>query len=270
MAFPTALRRGRRLSALALLAMPLACTASPVEWTAQRRGAASPAALALEPDGTLAPDSLERLTERLVVPGAVCGGSLRLSRGAGTMFAAWWAPRPDSAAWLMASHTSDDGRRWSPPAAVDTTDRSVSGCRRTPPAIAADSVTGYVHVTYALKAPEGPGLFFSHSMDRGRTFHSPVAILYGDRLGRTSVAADGDVVVVAFEDPNSGSPRIGLALSRTMGHIFEDRLLPISGDQGVASHPLAAVRGRQIAVSWEERASETAPGARVVRVGVVR
>lgn len=247
----------------------LACSASPVEWTTQRLVAASPAAV-LAADGTLLPDSLAPLAMRLTPPGAACTGSLRLSRAAGTVFAIWWEPRPDSAAWLLASSTVDEGRHWSPPAVVDTTDRSVSGCRRVPPAIAADSSTGYVHVTYALQAAEGPGLFFSHSMNRGRTFHSPVAILYGDRLGRTSVAADGDMVVVGFEDPNGSTPRIGLALSRTMGHIFEDRLLPVSGDQGVASHPLTAVRGRQIAVSWEQRASETAAGVQVVRAGIVR
>lgn len=269
MAFLTTRCQWRQLGALALLAS-LACTASPVEWTQQRRVSASPAALMLDASGALMPDSLERLAQRVVPPGAVCAGSVRVSRAAGTMFAIWWAPRRDSSAWLLASSTNDEGRHWSPLAAVDTSDRSVSGCRRESPAVAADSISGYVHVTYALQAPEGPGLFFSHSMDRGRTFHSPVAILYGDRLGRTSVAADGDVVVVGFEDPNSGTPRVGLALSRTMGHIFEDRLLPVSDDEGVASHPLTAVRGRQIAVSWEQRGSVTAPGARVVRVGVLR
>jgi hypothetical protein len=253
-----------------LLAAFVSCTAAPVTWTSEQRVRAS-AAAALRPDGALVPDTLAALAQRLSMPaGPSCAGSLRLSRAGGTVFAIWWAPRPDSAAWLLASSTTDEGRHWTPPAAVDTTDRSVSGCRREPPSIAADSTTGYVHVTYALQAPEGPGLFFSHSMDRGRSFHSPVAVLYGDRLGATSVAADGDVVIVAFEDPNSAPSRIGLALSRTMGHIFEERVLPISGDQGTASHPLAAVHGRRIAVSWEQRPSEAAPATRIVRVGVVR
>ena len=115
-----------------------------------------------------------------------------------------------------------------------------------------------------MLAPEGPGLFFAHSMDEGVTFHTPVAILYGDRLGRTSVAADGDIVVVGFEDPNSATPRIGLALSRTMGHIFEDRLLPVSDDNGAASHPLVAVQGRRLTVAWRQRAG--ANGQTGVRV----
>jgi hypothetical protein len=128
-------------------------------------------------------------------------------------------------------------------------------------------VSGYVHVTYALQAAEGPGLFFSHSMDGGVSFHAPVPILYGERLGRTSVAADGDFVVVGFEDPNSSAPRIGLALSRTMGHIFEQRILPVSDDNGAATNPLTAVSGRRVAVAWE---TGTAPAALIVRTGTIR
>jgi hypothetical protein len=98
-----------------------------------------------------------------------------------------------------------------------------------------------------------------------------VPIFYGERLGRSSVAADGDVVAVAFEDPNSRSPRVGLALSRTMGHIFEARLLPVSDDNGSAMRPLAAVRGRRVAVAWERRAaSDSGPAMLAIRTGVVR
>jgi hypothetical protein len=153
---------------------------------------------------------------------------------------------------------------------VDTTDVGVTGCRREPPAIAADSASGYVHVAYALQATEGPGIFFSHSMDGGASFHSPVPILYGERLGRTSVSADGDLVVVGFEDPNSSIPRIGMAISHTMGHIFEDRILPVSDDHGSASAPRTAVRGRRVAVAWEQRATESAPAAMAVRAGMLR
>jgi hypothetical protein len=97
-----------------------------------------------------------------------------------------------------------------------------------------------------------------------------VPILYGDRLGRTSVAADGDLVVVGFEDPNSTTPRIGLALSRTMGHIFELRILPVSDDNGVATHPLVAVRGRRIAAAWQPAASDAPSPTLSVRAGTVR
>lgn len=262
----------RRALALTLLALANACIDSPVEWTTQRStplGTDSTRVLA--PDGTLHPDSMLALAATVNPPSAnICPGSLRLSRAGGSLYAVWWAPRPDSNANLLSSRSLDGGRHWSIAAAVDTSDTGVSGCRRIAPSIAADSSSGYVHITYAMLAPEGPGLFFAHSMDEGVTFHAPVAILYGDRLGRTSVAADGDIVVVGFEDPNSRTPRVGLAISRTMGHIFEQRILPVSEDVGTATRPRTAVRGRQIAVAWEQRASPTAPAALDVRVGTLR
>jgi hypothetical protein len=145
------------------------------------------------------------------------------------------------------------------------------GCSRAPPAIAADSASGYVHVAFALVGKEGPGLFFAHSMDGGATFHAAVPIFYGERLGRSSVAADGEHVVVAFEDPNSRAPRVGLALSRTMGHIFEERILPISADNGAAMNPRAAIRGRRVAVAWDRSPpSDSAAALIAIQTGTLR
>jgi hypothetical protein len=262
----------RRTTAGFLLVLASACIKSPVEWTVQRSlPLASDSARVLAPDGTLHADSMLARAATVTPPsGSICPGSLRLSKAGASLYAAWWAPRADSSANLLSSRSLDGGRHWSVPAAVDTSDKGVSGCRRIAPSIAADSSSGYVHVTYSMVAPEGSGLFFAHSMDEGVTFHTPVAILYGDRLGPTSVAADGDIVVVGFEDPNSATPRVGLAISRTMGHIFEQRILPLSDDVGTATRPLPAVRGRQIAVAWEQRASPSAPAALDVRVGTLR
>ncbi len=248
-----------------------ACGQAPVQWSEAQSVSGPPpplpnssaGAFALSPDGRVVDDSLLQLAARLSPPSAACPGSLRVSRAAGTLHAVWWAPRPDSGARLLAASSRDGGATWGAIAPVDTTDRSVTGCRRAPPAIAADSSSGYIHIAYGLHAPEGPGLFFSHSMDHGASFHSPVPILYGERMGRTSVAAQGDFVAVAFEDPNSSTRRVGLALSRTMGHIFEDRLMPVSDDNGAATHPLVSVQGRRITVAWGEHA---ASGGDVLRV----
>jgi hypothetical protein len=264
--------RIRLVHCCAVIALASACAPSPVEWAAERivmQGADS--ALVLQPDGRLTRDTMAARRDSVSIPtGPVCPGSLRLARARGTRYAVWWVPRPDSTASLVASRSTDGGRIWSTPVPVDTTDVGMTGCRREAAAIAADSASGYVHVTYALQAREGPGIFFSHSMDGGASFHSPVPILYGERLGRTSVSADGDVVVVGFEDPNSTVPRIGLAISHTMGHIFEDRIVPVSDDHGSASAPLTAVQGRRVAVAWEQRASENARAAMAVRAGTLR
>jgi hypothetical protein len=248
-----------------------ACEEPPVAWNETRSGR-SLVGSAVAPDGALIADSMAMLAARVSPPGPnVCPGSLVLARAGRRLFAAWWRARPDSGALLLAARSDDGGRAWSAPAAVDTTDQSVSGCDRVPPAIAADSASGYVHVVFALLGREGPGLFYAHSMDAGATFHAPVPIFYGDRLGRSSVAADRDIVAVAFEDPNSRQPRIGLALSRTMGHIFEQRLLPISDDNEIATRPLVAVQGRRLAVAWlRGDPSDDVPDVMAVRTGTLR
>jgi len=263
------LQRGAGAAAIAIIIVTCA-DSTPVEWSADRSATSRDSRVALTAEGALVPDSMALRAGRIAPPARSCPGSLALSRAGSRLFGVWWSARPDSSARLLAARSDDDGATWSAPVSVDTTDTSVFGCRRAPPSIAADSASGYVHVAYSLRGREGPGLFFAHSMDAGATFHEPVAIVYGDRLGRTSVAADGDHVVVAFEDPNSVTPRIGLALSRTMGHIFEDRLLPLSSDNGDARHPLAAVRKRRVAVAWERRAaSDTAPAVFAIRAGTL-
>ena len=260
-----------RIAAIAIAGLLAACTEPPVAWNAIRSDT-SFVGDALAPDGALRRDSMAMLAARVTAPEPnVCPGSLVLSRAGRRVYAAWWRVRPDSGARLLAAYSDDEGRVWSAPAVVDTTDQSVSGCRRAPPAIAADSASGYVHVAFSLLGREGPGLFYAHSMDAGATFHAAVPIFYGERLGHSSVAADGDVVAVAFEDPNSRAPRIGLALSRTMGHIFEERLLPVSDDNEIASRPLVAVEGRRVAVAWlRGDPSDDAPDLRAVRTGTLR
>lgn len=253
--------------ALALLA---ACAEPPVQWSDERSAAPPDAHATLTADGTLVPDTLARLAASVTAPQPRCPGSLALAVAGPRLFGVWWTVRADSSALLLSARSDDGGASWTKPVAVDTADTGVIGCRRSPPSIAADSASGYVHVTYALRGREGPGLFFSHSMDGGAMFHEAVPIVYGDRLGRTSVAADGDHVAVAFEDPNSATPRIGLALSRTMGHIFEHRLIPVSTDDGAATHPLVAVHGRRIAVAWERLSPNAdAPAVFAIKAGTL-
>jgi hypothetical protein len=55
---------------------------------------------------------------------------------------------------------------------------------------------------------------------------------------------------------------VGLALSRTMGHIFEQRL--IVSPQGLSARsPLVALRGDSVLVQWRERPDSVATGGRI-------
>jgi hypothetical protein len=184
----------------------------------------------------------------------MCAASLRLVAAPpdqpGRVYAVWWAVRPDSSAGLYAATSANQGKTWDAPEPVDTTDRSSVGCRRPAPAVATSDTL--LHVAYAMKAPEGTGVFFAHSMDRARMFHAPVPVAYGERLVATAIAAQGDDVVVAYEDPSGGRARVGMAASTTQGHIFEYHTVA-SSEQDQASSPRVALSGHTIAVAWRVR-----------------
>ncbi len=181
---------------------------------------------------------------------ALCPQTLRATAAInGEAFASWYAVRPDSSVLLRVARSDDGGRSWNAAVTADTTDRGRAGCARPAPFIAADSLNGYVHIVYFLDAIEGAGLFFTHTMERGALFHSPVPIVYGDRPSLAAVASRGDTVVVVYEDPNSRLPRLGLALSLTQGHIFEHRV-NASDENGEARAPRVAFRGARIAIAW--------------------
>lgn len=265
---------GRSISgALMLIAGLAACGTSPVEWEEQSTVPAERAPA----DSRLALDTAGHASfvgARAVQPSppdaaGACPGSLRFARlDDGQVYAVWWRPRADSTAALVASYSRDAGLAWAPTVPVDSLDIGRIGCHRPPPSIAAGGE--YVHVSYALSAPEGTGVFFSHSMDRAGLFHEPVPIVYGDRLTESSVVSEGDRVVVAYVDPNTKPASIGLAISATMGHIFETRT-PASAGIGVASAPDVALRGDHIAISWLERAPrDSLGGTRMVRSGRLR
>ena len=201
-------------------------------------------------------------------PNGACPGSLRTVRSGPDVYGAWWMVRDDSSAVLMAGRSTDGGQSWGMVQPADTLDRSRRGCARPAPAIAADSSTNYVDFAYFLEAREGPGVFFTHSMDARQlgvgdgVFHSPVPVVYGDNPARVSVAARGDRVAVAYEDPNGDRASVGLALSGTMGHIFEQRLL-VSQSDLPASDPSVTLHGDSVVVQWIERVDSSSVGGRV-------
>jgi hypothetical protein len=205
---------------------------------------------------------------------ARCARSLRMVSAPGRgRVAVWWTRAARGRVWLMAAWRDSlpaEGRLgdWRGPIAVDTldqgpgdaqaSDRGAYGCTRPAPSVTVDSTNGYVHVAYALTGPEGPGVFYAHQMDPRSAFEPPVAVIYGDRLGSVRVAADGEVVAVAYEDPNSRArPSIGVAVSRTAGHLFEERRTASIGTSP-AHDPYVVVRGRAVVVGWSDVA---APGA---------
>ena len=230
----------RRL--LALLAL-FGCTKAPdIEWGE-----------IVYTNPPMAPNEFPRAWEQIAEPD-ICPASLRITKAGTEQYAVWWESQTDSSVILKTSR-STNGRTWSSPIAADTTDHGVRGCGRPAPAIAADSATGYVHIAYFSEPKSGPGIFFAHSMDHAATFHSPVPIVFGRDPSRVSVDSEGDKVVVAYEDPNSSQPLVGVAVSRTMGHIFEARGIA-SSDNGRARQPVVRLKGDSILLWWSEYSSD--------------
>lgn len=235
----------RTFRAFVFISLLAGCQRDPVQWSEAQIGLGLSAPREQMP--RTSPDS------------SACPVSLRAASAGKFTYAAWWKVRADSSAALMVARSGDDGA-WDEPAIADSSDQSRRGCGRPAPAITADSVTGYVHLAYFLEPAAGPGIFSAHSMDSAVTFHAPVPIVFGNNPSRVSVASHADRVAVAYEDPNSDEPMIGVAFSRTMGHLFEARMQATSSD-GRAKQPVIRVSKDSVYLWWSEYSANPAVSA---------
>ncbi len=253
-----------RSALIPLVVLTLAgCDSPPIQWgDPVEIGGSERVALVVDTGGHVRADSLTAAGSHMPVPAGGCAESMRATMGAHAMRAAWWGLRKDSAAVLYAAGSADSGRTWSAPAVVDSQDVSTRGCDRPPPSVA--TVGDDLQIAYSMRAPEGTGVFYAHFM--GSMLHEAVAVIYGDRLVATAIAADGDRVAVAYEDPNGSRSRVDVALSSTQGHIFEVRTTA-SRDVDVATAPGVSLAGHEVAVAWSTRRASDSASTRIVRTG---
>jgi hypothetical protein len=258
-------------SALATLValMLTACVPQPVQWAEEIARTEGPLADSLRLSFASAESDAVEFVPLWTPPTwpsepRLCPATLRADRAPGDeAYASWFSVRDDSSVVLRVARSDDAGLTWNAAVTADSLDVGRAGCDRPVPYISADAFNGYVHVVYYLDAREGAGLFFTHTMERGALFHEPVPIVYGDRPSLAAVASRGDTVAVVFEDPNSRLPRLGLALSRVQGHIFEHRL-SASDETGEARTPRIALRGTQLVVGW----TSTSRGGTMARTAI--
>lgn len=116
-------------------------------------------------------------------------------------------------------------------------------------------------------APEGTGVFFAHFMQS--MLHSPVAVIYGQRIVPAAIAAEGDRVAVAYEEPNGTRQQVDVALSQTQGHLFEWHATA-SRAVDAGTQPSVALSGNRLAVAWVTRRLGDTTSTRVVREGRIR
>ena len=118
-----------------------------------------------------------------------------------------------------------------------------------------------------MVASEGTGVFFAHQL--ASMVHSPVAVIYGDRLVPTAISVDGDRIAVAYEDPNGKRRQVAVALSTSQGHIFESHIVA-SRDVDIATDPTVALAGHRLAVSWLPQQAADSGTTRIIRHGRIR
>lgn len=255
--------------ALLLAALSACSSQSPVQWSdlSVDDGATADSGIAVE---FHADPQTSIPIEQQSGPSGICASSLRTVPAANTgLYAAWWRPRADSSVVLEAGYSPDDGRSWRI-VSVDSVDRTRTGCDRPAPAIAAERDN--VHIAYSLHGPEGSGVFFAHSMDRAALFHAPVSIVYGDRLTEAGIAAKGERVLIAYVDPNTRPPQIGLAISNTQGHNFLPRIAASVGG-GMKSNPGVSLsdKGDDLVVAWlQHGGTDSTRSTLVTRLGHLR
>jgi hypothetical protein len=253
------IRRCARAAVCCVAALAMtACLSEPVEWgnVSYRESQLG------DPDTRSAVLSVNLPSvARTVAP---CLRSIRTVNSGSDLFRVWWTARSDSSVVLSMQHSPNGGVNWEPPVIVDDRDRGRRGCDRPVAGIFYDSSRGYVHLVYFIETNDGAGVFFAHSMDKGAMFHSPVPVVYGNTPAAASVAANGDSVVVVFEDPNATTPRIGIVLSHSTGHIFEARG-EATPDDVPAVAPWVALNHSKVTVWWKP--GENVAGKTGDRVG---
>lgn len=253
----------RRIALLSTL-LVAGCVGEPVDWgdVAYRRSQLG------DPDARSAIMSAN--LPAVSGANASCLQSVRAATAGDDLFRAWWSVRADSSVILSLQHSGDRGSTWGAPVEVESRDRGRRGCKRPAPGIYHDSISGYVHLVYFIEASDGAGVFFSHSMDNGAMFHSPVPVVYGSTPSVASVAGHGDSVVVVFEDPNSNTRRIGIVLSHVTGHIFGQRA-QVTPDEVAAIAPWVALDHDTVRVWWKSPDADSSVTDRVgYRSGVWR
>jgi hypothetical protein len=211
------------------------------------------------PDGT-------RFETRIATDVCFCCKTGVATAPDGTVYVAWRHIYPPNLRDMAVARSTDGGRTFAPPVRVSEDGWALDGCPDDGPSIAVDA-RGAVHVAWPTLVPgsdSGKGIFYSYSLDGGRTFAARVRLDEGTGAGHPQLAVGGDRVVVVWDQSHEGRRRIvGRALSSDPR---ATAWTPVLGRPAVLSaerpavYPAVAATPTSTVVAWTE---ETRTGSEI-------
>ena len=185
----------------------------------------------------------------------------------GTTYVAWRHIYPTNLRDIAVARSTDGGKTFSAPVRVSEDGWQIAGCPDDGPAVAVDDA-GVLHVVWP-RMVSGPnpakGVFYSYSMDGGRTFAARQRVDdEGGAAAHPQIAAGGGRVAVVW-DQAAASRRA--CLREISSHPKASRWTPRMGvvavlSDGPAVYPAIAATSTALVAAW----TETTPNGSDIRV----
>jgi hypothetical protein len=230
-----------------------------VSWIDDREGKAAPF-ITRSSDGGVTWEPNRRVGTGEACP---CCRTALATGSDGTLFVAWRAVFPGNIRDIVVARSSDHGFTWSDPVRVHTDDWTYPGCPHAGPSIQVDAAN-HLHVTWWTGKEGAAGVFYTQSVDGGRTFGTPVALgvaKYSQPAHVQMALGAGGEVVVAWDDGTREVPQVVVRVSRDGGDTFGPAAR-VSAPQRVARFPVLALTDSTVTIAWSEESVEASQAER--------
>jgi hypothetical protein len=160
--------------------------------------------------------------------------------------------------------SADDGATWMPRGAVGAFNWQIEACPHTGGALALTGLRGAerLHAVVWTGKADSRGLHFLTSRDRGTSW-SPGVRLGGEYAQRADLAARGDELVTAWDEPVGQHGAVFIARSKNNGEEWS-KPVKLSSENAHAMYPRVVVARSNLLVFWTEAASGEEAKLRIV------
>jgi hypothetical protein len=185
-----------------------------------------------------------------------CCRTALTSAADGTVFIGWRQVLPGNVRDIVVARSNDQGVTWSGPVRVHADDWVYDGCPHAGPSIQVDAANR-LHVAWWTGKEGAAGVYYTHSVDGGRSFERPVPLgvaRYSQPAHvQMAVSGRGEVVVV-WDDGTRDLPQVVIRVSRDGGASFGPSAR--ASDPGLAAQfPVLGLADTTITVAWSEQSA---------------